>query len=173
MDKHSLNPNDIARVEVGVLEAGAGLVADPIEQKRNPESIVDAQFSMPFGAAIAILHRDASLSQYCLENIRSAEVRALMQKVECRLDPVLEKEFPRKWPAQVKIVAHDGSQYDLHLDHPKGDPENPLSWEEVKAKFNTLVTEVIPDQTAQSVLEDIEHLETREDIRPVFDKLVV
>ena len=47
---------DVAEVRVGVLSASMKLIAEPIEAKRTPKSVVDMQFSMPFGAAVALTH---------------------------------------------------------------------------------------------------------------------
>src|SRR5213076_2277093 len=49
--EHRIQPSDVERVRLGVLSGGALLVADPIEQKRHPTSVVDAQFSAPYAAA--------------------------------------------------------------------------------------------------------------------------
>src|SRR5439155_15778948 len=62
--KHRVDARRIRRVEVAILEAGAGLIAEPPERKYEPRSIVDAQFSMPFGAAVALLRGRAGLGEY-------------------------------------------------------------------------------------------------------------
>src|SRR5207249_4735120 len=49
--KNNLRPEQIAKIRCAVQSGGAGLVADPIEQKRNPQNLVDAQFSACYGAA--------------------------------------------------------------------------------------------------------------------------
>src|SRR5207244_3120961 len=48
--EHAPRPEDVARVRLGVLSGGALLVAEPIEQKRAPANVVDAQFSAPYAA---------------------------------------------------------------------------------------------------------------------------
>ena len=52
---HHIEPARVKRIRLGVLSGGALLVADPIEQKRAPQSIVDAQFSAPYAAAVALV----------------------------------------------------------------------------------------------------------------------
>src|ERR1700687_2511358 len=49
--EHDIFPEQIARVEVAVLKAGWPLVCEPRKRKYAPGNIVDAQFSMPYGAA--------------------------------------------------------------------------------------------------------------------------
>jgi len=136
--EHDIRPDQIQSIDVAVLEAGWPLVAEPRSQKYNPQSIVDAQFSMPFGAAIAILHRAAGLDQFTVQQIRSNEVRQLMGRVVISKDSRIEKNFPAEWPAHVSISLTDGRTFEKTITHPKGDPKNPLTWDELVAKFKSL-----------------------------------
>ena len=106
--EHSLEARQIRRIEVAILEAGWNIVADPREKKYNPESIVDAQFSMPFGAAVAVMDGAAGLDQFTTDKIRSPRVRELMAKVALVKDVRLEEAFPKEWPARVTIETEDG-----------------------------------------------------------------
>lgn len=136
--KHRVDARRIRRVEVAILEAGAGLIAEPPERKYEPRSIVDAQFSMPFGAAVALLRGRAGLGEYTEANLRDPDVRALMRKVVMTRDPALEANFPKEWPARVFVEMETGERYDASVRHPRGDPANPLSWKELGAKFRSL-----------------------------------
>ena len=75
------------------------------QKKYHPESVVDAQFSMPFGAAVAVLCGAAGLDQFTLEQIRSPRVHRMMGKVVLVKDARIEETFPREWPARVAIRA--------------------------------------------------------------------
>jgi 2-methylcitrate dehydratase PrpD len=136
--EHNLDPGQIQRIEVAVLEAGWGLVAEPRAKKYNPESVVDEQFSMPFGAAVAALEGAAGLDQFTLEKARSPKIREMMSKVALVKDPRIEETFPREWPARVAIELAGGQRYEKFVRYPKGDPENPLTWDEMAAKFQAL-----------------------------------
>jgi 2-methylcitrate dehydratase PrpD len=130
-------------IEVAVLEAGWPLVVEPREQKYNPQSIVEAQFSMPFGAAVAVIHRAAGIDQFTEENIHSPAVREMMAKVVMTKDSRIEQNFPEEWPARVTIELYDGRRLEKFIAHPKGDPKNPLSWQEMTAKFESLAAPVV------------------------------
>jgi 2-methylcitrate dehydratase PrpD len=143
MREHDLRPDDVARIEVAVLEAGWALVAEPRKQKYNPQSIVEAQFSMPFGAAVAVMCRAAGIVQFTEENLRSESIRRMMEKVVMQKDIRIEKNFPEEWPARAEIELKDGRRFEKFIAHPKGDPKNPLSWDELIAKFNSLAAPVV------------------------------
>jgi 2-methylcitrate dehydratase PrpD len=141
--EHDLQPDAILRIEVAVLEAGWALVAEPRGQKYNPQSIVEAQFSMPFGAAVAAMYRAAGIDQFTEENVRSKSVRRMMGRVVVQKDIRIEKNFPEEWPARVAIDLADGRHLETVIRHPKGDPKNPLSWDESIAKFKSLAAPVV------------------------------
>ena len=138
MHEHNLEASQIHKIEVAVLEAGWGIVSEPREKKYNPESVVDTQFSMPFGVAVAALDGAAGLAQFTLEKARSPKIRELMNKVTLVKDPRIEETFPEEWPARVGIELASGERYEKFVRYPKGDPENPLSWDELAAKFHAL-----------------------------------
>jgi 2-methylcitrate dehydratase PrpD len=172
VEQNNLTPEDIDHVQVSILKAGFALVADPPDLKSNPASVVDAQFSMPFGAALAILKKSASLDQYCMENILSEDIRQMMKRVSCVEDAEIETEFPRKWPARVKITSRDGQVFQAGLQYPKGDPENPLSWDEIILKFNNLAAKVLDDNDCSQLISSVRNLENITDVRNLIDGLI-
>jgi 2-methylcitrate dehydratase PrpD len=153
--EHEIDSGQIERIEVSMLEAGWGIVCEPAKKKYHPESIVDAQFSMPFGAAVAVLCGAAGLDQFTLETIRSPRVEQMMRKVALMKDVRLETAFPREWPARVTISLSNGERHEKFVRYPKGDPENPLSWEEMAAKFRALAGRVLPEDRCERILEEI------------------
>ena len=159
MKRDDLKTSDIARINVGVLKAGFSLVVEPEEAKCNPKNIVDAQFSMPFGAAVAAIFGKASLDEYTHENIRSPDVIRIMENVHCVADEVLEMEFPKKWPAFAEIQTKSGKTCSARIDYPKGDPENPLTWEELIEKFSNLVSPIYSEEKISHIIDTIRTLE--------------
>jgi 2-methylcitrate dehydratase PrpD len=149
---HGIRPDQVHKIEIAVLEAGWAIVAEPRDQKYNPQSVVDAQFSMPFGAAVAVICGAAGLDQFTLEQIRSPRVREMMQKVVLMKDDRLEEAFPREWPARATIQLENGQQYERFVRYPKGDPENPLTWDEMAAKFRSLAGAVLSPERCDEVI---------------------
>ena len=153
--ENSLKADDVSEVNIGMLEVAYPIIVDPPATKINPQSIVDAQFSMPFGAAVAILFGNALPDQYTMEIIKSPKVAELMKKVCCKKDPELEKVFPKKWPATVEIRTTSGKVYSAYVEYPKGDPENPLSWEELIEKFNSVTRHVYSADRQRKIADEV------------------
>jgi 2-methylcitrate dehydratase PrpD len=169
--KHDILPENVKEARVGVLSAGYNLVAAPEDEKRNPESVVDMQFSLPFATAISLKYGRASLQEYTPEIARRQDVKDLMSKVRCITDPALDAQYPRKWPAWAEIDTRDGQTFRSEIQYPKGDPENALSWGEMKDKFINLSAAVISEKRQQEVIMAVESLQNMRDMRELADLL--
>ena len=173
VEENLLKPADIEKITISVLDAGFSLVAEPRDKKQNPQSVVDAQFSMPFGAALAVLRKNAFLDRYAIEEINNPEIKNLMNKVHCIRDPELNVQFPRMWPAKVEVVTIDGKRYQHQLDHPKGDPENPLSWYELIFKFKALASAVFSADQCDDIIGMVRKLDKLDDVSDIMRRLRV
>jgi 2-methylcitrate dehydratase PrpD len=163
--ENDLRPDQIEKVRLGILRAGAPLIAEPIENKYRPQSIVEAQFSMPFGAAVAVLYRKAGLGEFHLSKINSEEVKRMMRQVECVVDPDLDQTFPKQWCATAEIFTKDGKRYFTKIEYPKGDPENPLTWEEIIEKFHDLTGRLMGREQRLKIVDQVRSFEAIRDLR--------
>jgi 2-methylcitrate dehydratase PrpD len=55
----------------------------------------------------------------------------------------------------VTISLANGETHEKFIRYPKGDPENPLSWEEMAAKFRALAGRVLPPERCERIIEAI------------------
>ena len=94
-----------------------------------------AKLSTPYAVAAALLYGRADLSVFEPPDERAA---ALARKVRVAEDPALTAESPRKRIAAVTVVAKDGSERSARVDYAKGDPENPMTPEELEEKARQL-----------------------------------
>ena len=156
---HGIRPDEVERVRLGTLRAGSRLIAEPKEVKYNPQTVVDAQFSMPFGAAVALLYGKAALNEFHPSKIHSDEVRDMMDRVEYFEDPELEPAFPKQWGATVEIVTRGGERYATRVEYPKGDPENPLTWQELVEKFSDLTGRLMTKERRLKIIGETRGLE--------------
>ncbi len=165
---HHIAADDVAQVTLGILDTAFPIICDPAAIKYAPRSVVDAQFSMPFGAAVALLFRRASLAEFTPEMIAAPRVRVLMQRVAHVRDPELERHFPREWPAWASIALHDGRTVSTTVRYPKGDPQNPLSWDELLAKYRELGRSVLPEDRLDELSQRVRALESASDVAPLW-----
>ena len=172
VNEKDLKPDQVEKIKLGILRAGTGLIAEPIELKMRPQSIVDAQFSMPFGAAAALLFRRAGLNEFQVPVIQAEKTRRIMERVELVVDPELEKTFPKQWCATAEICTKEGERFFTKVEYPKGDPENPLSWEEMIDRFHDLAGRSMAKKQRSTIVEQVRGLEGIKDIRKWASLLV-
>lgn len=163
-DRHEINAADIREVRLGVLSAGAGLVAWPIEAKRSPRNVVDAQFSAPFAAAVALAHGSAGLHEYTQANIDDPAIRGLMAVTECFEDPDLDAQYPDHWPASVEVTLRDGRRVASRIDDPTGEPSNPIALPKLVGKFQDLSGRVLPPENAAELRDLILAIDEQPDL---------
>ncbi|HXG20301.1 MAG TPA: MmgE/PrpD family protein [Methylomirabilota bacterium] len=163
--EHNIQPHEVQAITVGMLETGIPVICEPAERKRQPLSVVDMQFSLPFGVAVALAKRRAGLAEFTLDMLNDPEVRALMPKVGYARDPELEKNYPQEWPAWVRICLNDGREVSAQVRFPKGDPENPLSWDELIEKYRGLAGVVWPKQKVDTLQHAVRRLERENSLR--------
>jgi len=173
MKENGLGAQDVAKLKLGILKAGFPIVVEPRELKYNPRTVYEAQFSMPFGAALALTYGKASLNEYTEANLKSPEVREMMNRVSCVLDAELDRVYPRQWPASVEMVTKDGRKFSTRIDYPRGDPENPLSWEEMIQKFDELSAPVFSEDRRAEITSRVRSLETEPTVSALASLLSV
>src|SRR5256712_1968280 len=165
---HNIVADDVAQVTLGILDTAFPIICEPAAIKYAPRSVVDAQFSMPFGAAVALLFRRASLAEFPPAMVAAPRVRALMQRVAHARDPELEQHFPREWPAWASIELHDGHKVSTTVRYPKGDPQNPLSWDELLVKYRELGRSVLPEDQLDALSQRVRYVESAPDVAPLW-----
>ena len=168
---NDFQPMEIEEVKIGVLSQGMRLVAEPVDSKRNPKSVVDMQFSMHFAAAVALSYGRASLSEYTLGVPERPEGRYIMDRVECVTDPKLDAQTPKLFPAWAEVRTTDGRTLRSELFNPTAAPENPVTWDEMQNKFKLLAAPVISNQRQQEIMAAVDSLEQLDDVRQLASLL--
>lgn len=143
-----LSVSDIAEIECAVIDAGSALVSLPAERKLVVETAVDAQFNMPFAAALAITSGTATVEQFDSGPANAQTLLPLMKRVNCVRDDDVEAVFPQQWHARVRVTLVDGSVIERRTSAFKGSPLNPASLHDVQVKAAGLVS---PEWAARAV----------------------
>lgn len=153
-----IQPEQVARIRLMTYDAAMQVAGN--ESAATPRQ---AAFSLKFCVASAFLFGRPTLKSFEPSSLESAPVRALMAKIEVVSDPEFNRITPAAWPARLTVVLHDGSSFEVEGRYPKGDPENPLSWEDAKEKFRSLVEGMLSQTQSENIIhacEDIENLQT-------------
>ncbi|HWK27338.1 MAG TPA: MmgE/PrpD family protein [Solirubrobacter sp.] len=137
--EEELDPADVEGIRCGVLSAGWSLVAEPPPAAQAVRNQVDAQFSMAFGAALALARRSATLDDFERAAELAQELAPLMLRVECFRSARLDAAYPAAWGAEVEVRTRSGTVLRRAEDHFRGSPRRPAGRTELAAKAAGLV----------------------------------
>jgi 2-methylcitrate dehydratase PrpD len=156
--KNDLDYDDIESIDIHLVSLAIPIVVEPENLRYNPRTVAEAQYSLPFGVAMAVAKRGGSLDLYTQENVDSPAIRSLMARVRCRHDPDLDSALPEKWPVVVTIETRDGRRFVERVDHARGDAANPASADELVAKFKSLTKNILAPGVQERVIEYLRNM---------------
>ena len=145
-------PADIAAIECVVPEIEQPLICDPIEDKRCPRTPYAAKFSLPFLVAARMVDGSIGHRTFASSNLTRAELLELAAKVSYRTARSGEMPFPRTFPGLLEATLANGRRIVQRLDVNRGHPDNPLSLDEVCAKFRENTVEVLGGAAAEEAI---------------------
>lgn len=156
----------IQHIQIRSSDYTVRLLAMP--RKRDPQNVVDAQFSMPWQAAIALIDRRIDADTFTDKNIHRPDVRELMKKVDWEVDEEFERRYPEHYSCAVTVTMEDGTEYTSVVDDPKGDYRNPVTQQELEDKFRGLASRELGRETVERLVDLVGHLEDVDDIGELF-----
>lgn len=141
-----LAPSEVERVDVGTYRAGVEIC-----ENRNPSTPYEAKFSLPYCVALAALNRDVDLAAFSQDRLHDPELQAMMARVAVVQDREAEARFPALRAAEVAITMRDGQVRRHRQPTRRGDPDFPLSDDEIDAKFRMLAAPVVGGRNAAAL----------------------
>ncbi|MBI2907931.1 MAG: MmgE/PrpD family protein [Chloroflexi bacterium] len=171
--ENNLKAEDIDLVQISGIRGATVALAG--EKAYKPTSKESADHSTPYAVAIAILEGDVGPDQYARQQWLDPRVLDLMSRIKCTFDPELDKFWAerRARTVNVEIRTRSGNSYSCLMDYPKGDTKNPMTQEEVEAKFRNLASKVMAEAQIRQVIRAVDGLEEVEDIGQLMELLVV
>jgi len=97
-----------------------------------------AKMSTPFSVAAALVYGQADLNAFSKESLQNSEIKRLAGLVQIRANEVMSRQVPEMRPARVTIRTSLDEAVTEQVDLPRGEPERPLTQEEVFGKFISL-----------------------------------
>ena len=82
LKRHAIAVDEIERIECGMHPTAISLVAEPREQKWNPTTGTEAQFSHPFCLASVVIKGQLLPPDYLPEEMARKDIRELMRRIQ-------------------------------------------------------------------------------------------
>ena len=132
--EHDLKAEQVEAIEVATYGTATQVAGNP-----EPTTPFEAQFSIHHCVAAAVQLRSVRLAAFEQSVVDDPAMAELRSRVELVVDEELDRAFPTQRGARVTVTTSDGQHWTSHRPTRKGDPDLPLTDEDLSDKFMELV----------------------------------
>jgi len=159
---HALKPADVKEIRVHT-----GTTQKLMLRNSNPQTGLEAKFSMEFAMAAALVAGRVGLSELSDEFVRRADVSQTVAKVRCTTtDEVMPGDQPFAPDDRVSVVLGSGEVLEhAPVVYAKGSWQRPLTRDELEEKFLDCVTRVYARPDAAALFGQLWRLDELKSIR--------
>ena len=162
-EKHAVEPDSIESISI-TASPFAMMLCEPVEQKRQPVTAIDAKFSIPFTVATALVRGRVTLDQFSPDALSDSTILGEAKKVSYEIDPKMKESS-----GVVQVASREGV-FSARVDLAYGNPGNPLSDEKLIEKFVDCArhsAKPLPVAAVKELARAAMHLEEMKDMRDV------
>jgi 2-methylcitrate dehydratase PrpD len=158
---NNINPNQVERLDIGTNKNMPNALIH-----HHPTDGLQGKFSMEFCLASILLFRRAGLNEFTDEVVRRPEVQAMIQRIRFGVNPEAEAAGYNRMLSIIDIKLSDGRTVSGRAEVAKGNPADPMSFDEVAAKFDDCArfSKWPPAKTA-AIIDSVRRLEDVADVR--------
>ena len=158
-----MRSEEIESVRIDIFDVAYHIIGGGEEgDKQRVRSKEEADHSLPYMVAVALLDGDVSPAQYAPERIVREDVQSLLHKVTIQPNEAMSKRFPAEMPCRIQISLKDGQTLSIEKQDYEGFYTRPMSWEQAVAKFERLAAPYTDAGQRAAIVEMVAHLETKE-----------
>lgn len=159
--RHEFCAGDVERIEIETFNVAFHIIGGGEEgDKTNTVTTKEqADHSLPYVIAVAILDGDVTPAQYEPQRIHGGDVQDLLRRVSVSENPTYSQRFPEEMPCRIQVVLRDGRTLVKESRDYPGFVSQPMSWEMACNKFNLLVSPYTTDAQRKAVTNAVADLE--------------
>lgn len=157
--EHQLDPGAVVAVDCTVTPLNQDVLV-----YESPRTALEGKFSLHFCVALGLAKQKARLEDFCDAMVHDPAVVSLMGKITMKPDPALAEDGYTGAATIVNIRMQDGAVYTRRVDHAKGSPEDPMSTEELLAKYRDCAAGAVSAATMEATIDYLLNLEKRESL---------
>ena len=156
-----LRPEDIDTIAVEIFDVAYNIIGGGEEgDKRLVRTKEEADHSLPYLLAVALLDGEVTPAQFTPERIRRDDAQRLLRRVSVRPLQRLSEDFPRLMPCKITVTLRDGRIFAIQQDDYEGFTSHPMPWEHIVEKFNRLAAPFAERPLRDEIVEAVANLES-------------
>lgn len=145
-----------------------------ILQHRYPKDEMEARFSLPFCVAVSFLKKDISPTDFSPVVVKDKLVTQTIRKVRHLEDVAFTRAgYEHRNKAKVIVRLKNGKELGQVVERCKGDPENPLTNDELTKKFRSCTRDILSPKQIESAIDLMDGLEKLDSLDSVIETLKV
>ena len=158
--EHGLTGAEVERIELDTFQVAFDIIGGGEEgDKYRVRSKEEADHSLPYLLAVALLDGQVLPEQYLPERITAEDVQQLLRRVDVRPDPDLSRRFPQQHSARLRLHLRDGRTLEREQDDYGGFHTRPMGWDAVAAKFDRLAERYVEPSLRTRIQDVIANLD--------------
>ncbi len=161
---HDFDAGDIVAMQIESFREAIDLGS----QCRDPATTDEAQYSLPYPVAAALVHGRLGAPEVDAAHLRDPRVTRLLGLVTLRDDPEFSRRFPAERWARVRITLGDGRALVSQPAQARGNPEKPLDDTVLRGKYRELAQPVIGARRTAAIEELVDGLAARSGTLPAL-----
>jgi 2-methylcitrate dehydratase len=153
-------PADIEKVEVEVFDVAYNIIGGGEEgEKKHIRTKEEADHSLPYIVAVAILDGTVMPEQYYPDRITRSDVQELLQKIVVRPREDYSRRFPDEMPSHLIVHLKGGRVVEKEKRDYEGFFTRPMGWERAVQKFDSLSTRYVDKNLRKKIVDCISRME--------------
>jgi 2-methylcitrate dehydratase len=162
-DEHEIDHDEVESVHLDTFHGAKLIIGGGEGDRHEVETKAQADHSLPYMLAAALIDREMTNDAYEPERIRSDDVQTLLRKVTVEEDDAFTDRFEGgEMPARVEVTLGDGTTHTVEKDGFAGHPDDPMSWEQVEDKFETMTSDRYDEERRDEIVKTVKNLEDHE-----------
>ncbi len=160
-DRYGFRAEDILRVELDIFNVAFNIIGGGEEGvKTNVSTKEEADHSLPYVLAAAILDGVVMPQQYSPERIGKEDIQGLLKRIVVRPRADLSDRFPFEMPCCLRVTLNNGEVLEFEKNDYEGFHTRPLKWDGVVRKFQLLSRLHLSSDLSMSIQQAVYDLES-------------
>ena len=158
---HGFSGTDVQAIDIETFDVAFNIIGGGEEgDKTRVENKEQADHSLPYMIAVAILDGQVMPEQYTDERIHRRDVQDLLRKVVARPNDSYSNRFPNEMPSLLRVTLRDSRVLVVEVSDYEGFHSNPMRWDSVVEKFEGLCEPYTDAQVRREIVEAVSSLES-------------
>lgn len=160
--RHQLEPANVEQIDLEIFDVAYHIIGGGDEGDKTSDIATkeQADHSLPYILAVAVLDGTVMPEQYRIERIRRSDVQEVLRRVKVSPNASYSERFPNEMPCRITIRLRDGRKLAKEMRDYPGFFTHPMPWEMAFSKFERLAEPYTSASERRAIADAVLNLES-------------